>query len=182
MSNHYLRFQYRDSDNYKQHGSFELTGPLTDEQAMLIVDTLDQGEYFIPEQVGASPLPYSTSGTDADHPWHEFVALADLDVYGVRHEDYPEDYNFGPFTPEELVAAFQKAKADGWKDVSDADLAANATAELIAKIAGWLTTDEVLATTDNPDTRLELDQEDMSIGRDLLNTIIIEARAIRDGK
>lgn len=174
----YLPIMYRDSDNYKQFSTIELTAPLTDEQAMLIVDTLDQGEYFIPEQVGITPLPYSKGGTDADHPWHEFVALIDLDVEGVAYSDYPESYNSGPFTPEELVAAFQKAKADGWNDVTPEQ----AAAALIEKIAGWLTTDEVLATADNDDTRLELEQEDISIGRDLLNTVILEARKIRDRK
>lgn len=183
MSRYFLPYRYVDADNYKQHGTIEITERLTDEQACLIADTLDQGEYFIPGQVGVDALPYSKSDTEADHPWHEFVAVTDLDTEGVVYEDHAGDYyNSGPFTPEELVAAFEKAFAEGWKDVSDADAIANVMADLIAKIAAYPTTDEVLDPIDNDDTRLEIWQEIQGDSPDTLDKLIREARAIRDGK
>ena len=178
----YLPYLYRDADNFKNRGTIAVTERLTDEQAMLIVDTLDQGEYFIPSQVGADALPYSTQGTVADHYWHELVALTALDTEGVVYDEYPEDYNCGPFTPEWLVAEFQRAAAEGWKDISDADLAAGAAAELIAKIAAYPTSDEALAPIDDDDTRLEVWQEIQGDSPDTLDNLILEARAIRDGK
>jgi len=177
--NYYLPYMYRDGDNYKEWGTIGLTEKLTDEQAMLIVDTLDQGEYFIPDQVGVDAMAYSRGGTDADHPWHEFVALTALDTQGVVYENYPGDYNSGPFTPDELVSAFQKAKAEGWKDISDADAAKFAAEALIAKIAGYPTYDETMATTDNDDTRQELHEEVKDTSSDVLDALILEARKIQ---
>lgn len=108
----YIPYMYRDSNNYKQHACIMLTAPLTGEQTATIIGCLDEGLYFIPEQVGAESLQHLFGGIDveADHPWHE---LGDGDA--IEQVGFPMGEAYGPFTPEEFTASFVAAKEEGWK-------------------------------------------------------------------
>jgi hypothetical protein len=117
-----IRYEYADACNYKQDGIIRLTAPLTLEQIVTIRDALD-GDFFIPEQVGVEPVPYSLNGGRDDHPWHtlEDIAYADLDEEDWEQHVYTDDdvcadAVSGPFDPGDLAAAFARAAAEGWRD------------------------------------------------------------------
>lgn len=125
----YLIYEYADGSNYKQSGSIRLTEKLTYEQARLIVDTLDEEAYFIPEQVGIPALPYSQAGTEDDHPWHNLSLLAEAVEGGdrARFQNYSNKYLYtydrdavvsDQFTPKLLILAFMDAAAAGWDELA----------------------------------------------------------------
>jgi hypothetical protein len=76
-----FEYLYRDASNYKVHRTLLLKGPYSDAFRMEILSMLSAEIYFIPQQVGLSPLQselyaYSNGPTDDDHAWHEFVGLS----------------------------------------------------------------------------------------------------------
>jgi hypothetical protein len=104
-----LHYQYRDENNYKQGERVVLQG------AIAWVDIhpfLDEGEYFIPSQVGLDDLQMRFGGiSDADHPWHELRA-DDLDV---TDEEPTTD-----ITADELRQRFATVQWDErWPPASD---------------------------------------------------------------
>lgn len=101
-----IEFLYRDACNYKVHNSCVIEGQLSDEQAQVIRDSLDGGEYFIPEQVGLSAERF-TDITEDDHCWCELYN----DFYKATDEAPTES-----MTVEQLVAAFAAAKGN-WDEV-----------------------------------------------------------------
>lgn len=77
-----FEYLYRDASNYKSHGQVYLSGRLSDADRALIVSKLQDGEYFIAEQVGIPSLrqslyELSDGPTDDDHAWHEFGTIVD---------------------------------------------------------------------------------------------------------
>jgi hypothetical protein len=75
-----FEYLYRDAGNYKSHGELLLEGPLQEGDIAEIRESLESGEYFIPERVGIPELrsdlyEFSDGPTDDDHIFHEFVAL-----------------------------------------------------------------------------------------------------------
>lgn len=69
-----ISYLYRDASNYKQHNKVTLAGEITDAEKRLILGKLEEGEYFIPSQVGLDDLqPRMIGFPDAqdDHVWHE---------------------------------------------------------------------------------------------------------------
>ena len=76
-------YMYRDAGNFKAFGSVTLRGDLGDADRQEIRGRLDQGEYFIAEQVGVPPLyeelyQWSNGPTRSDHCWHEFIGFREL--------------------------------------------------------------------------------------------------------
>lgn len=77
-----FEYLYRDADNYKSFGSVALEGSVGTELWASALGKLEDGTYFIAEQIGLPPLYdqlYRWSAgvsTDADHCWHEYVANA----------------------------------------------------------------------------------------------------------
>lgn len=77
-----FEYLYRDADNYKAYGEVAFEGVADDAQWEAALQTLDEGTYFVAEQIGLPALYaqlYRWSGnvaTDADHCWHEFVSLS----------------------------------------------------------------------------------------------------------
>lgn len=97
-------YLYRDASNFKAFGSVTLDRRINDAELAAIRGKLDGGEFFIAEQVGVPPLYeklYQSSGgpTEADHCWHEFVALREGCQLG------PADLSAG-----ELVARFAEVR------------------------------------------------------------------------
>lgn len=77
-----FEYRYRDASNYKVTSRILLSGRLSGEERALILNRLQDGEFFIAEQVGIPPLYQSLfelSGgpNEDDHGWHEFVAFSD---------------------------------------------------------------------------------------------------------
>lgn len=70
-----LSYLYRDASNYKQAASVVLAGPTGAADRALIASRLDQGEWFIPSEVGLRDLQRDfQSGNKLyadDHVWHE---------------------------------------------------------------------------------------------------------------
>lgn len=99
-----ISVMYRDGYNYKQHGYVVVAG--YDESLVArLRDSLDEDEYFIPEEVGFPNLLdyWESHYEDADHVWHE--------VEGIEPVEYKVNDSR---TLEEVVVAFETAAAKGW--------------------------------------------------------------------
>lgn len=92
-----ISYLYRDADNYKMRHEVVIAGSMSEEQEKAIEDSLDEGVYFIPSQVG---LPDDRFGsvTAADHPWFEWVGVEPTADRPTLH-----------VTAEELTAKFVDA-------------------------------------------------------------------------
>lgn len=100
---HYL---YRDADNYKMPNRCVISGEMTEAQIAQIMDCLDEGEYFIPCQVGLPEERFEKTDPQADHCWFE------LSADGFELTGDPSDL---PLTASQLVQNFLTAK-DRWDD------------------------------------------------------------------
>jgi hypothetical protein len=110
-----ITYTYRDASNYKATDSFVALGEITSEQIDRILACLDQGESFIPSQVGLrdlqpdlqiwdSPRELDEDGHNPDdHPWHE------LEADSFQPTDESADTSL---TVEDLVEAFEAASWD----------------------------------------------------------------------
>lgn len=84
-----ISYMYRDADNYKQTRTVVLAGAITLEQAAAVVGALDEGEWFVPSEIGLEDIQGNfTFGPDwdeqSDHPFHELtgIALTTAQPYG----------------------------------------------------------------------------------------------------
>lgn len=73
-----LEYMYRDAGNYKAYGTVLLSGSIDPSDRRDIVSKMDDGLYFIAEQVGLPTLyheleKWSSGPTRDDHCWHEFL-------------------------------------------------------------------------------------------------------------
>lgn len=80
MPNTILEYRYRDAGNFKADGAVLLDGQADPSLVNAAMATLQDGDFFIAEQVGIPPLYdqlYRWSGgpTAQDHCWHEFVGV-----------------------------------------------------------------------------------------------------------
>jgi len=101
---HYL---YRDADNYKVHNECVINGVLTSEQQAVIMDCLDEGQYFIPSLVGLPKVKFDIDDPAVDHQWFE-----------LQKEGFEEatERSMVYIWPDELISAFCKCK-DKWMDI-----------------------------------------------------------------
>lgn len=86
-----VEYLYRDADNYKQFAWVVLGGEITPEERAHITAALNDGEFFIPSQVGLEDLqPHMPlfPNPESDHVWHEL----DTDL-GITLVDYPPTQN-----------------------------------------------------------------------------------------
>ncbi|WP_089215345.1 hypothetical protein [Sphingopyxis indica] len=80
-----FEYLYRDADNHKAYGKVALEGIVSDERWKAALSKLDEGIYFVAEQIGLPALCdqlFRWSGnapTDADHCWHEFISISIVD-------------------------------------------------------------------------------------------------------
>lgn len=103
MSNTRIEFLYRDASNYKAYNSVVVSGTFTDEQINQIIDSLEDGMYFIPEQIGF-PVERFGSITEDDHCWCELTAF----VFETT-----DDEPTLKMSANEVLKAFLAAK-DNW--------------------------------------------------------------------
>jgi len=76
MSNTQIEYLYRDADNYKVFNTCIVAGTITDEQKAVILDSLLEGEYFIPKLVGMPEKKFDTYDAQADHLYFELGAAS----------------------------------------------------------------------------------------------------------
>lgn len=106
MANTRIEYLYRDASNYKTHNEVIVEGTLTKSQIQNIIKTLDEGEFFLPAQVGFPEERSSDWDEQVDHPWFELHA-----------SDFSEtnDSPTSNVKAAELEARFQ-ALAGHWTD------------------------------------------------------------------
>lgn len=108
-----IGYLYRDADNYKQYHEEVLEGEITPEQVQAIAACLDEGENFIPHQVGLPEVRFDTV-TESDHPWFELSSETGFTL--------TNDSPTVNITVDELASRFQAAKGC-WDDESYSDYA-----------------------------------------------------------
>ena len=92
-------YLYRDASNYKIHQDVVTAGPLPADAVAAVFRSLDDGEYFIPDNVGfPAPRPEEEDPL-IDHPWYEL-----RDVEATEEEPTLE------ITTEQAVRAFKECK------------------------------------------------------------------------
>lgn len=94
-------YLYRDASNYKVLNKAVIRGELSEEDQKTILSCLEDGEYFIPSQVGLDEERFG-SWTEDDHCWFEL------------EPGFAEPTNAAPgnLTCEQLVSNFLAAKGN----------------------------------------------------------------------
>ena len=100
-----ITYLYRDASNNKKWNECVVKGRLTIPQIREIMDCCNDGQFFIPSQVGMPEEKFSTT-TEDDHCWFE------LDESGFTMTLQPETEDI---TADELLENFRKAKGN-WHD------------------------------------------------------------------
>ena len=108
-----ISYMYRDADNYKIYHSEVLSGEISQQQIEEITACLNDGEYFIPHQVGLAEKRFDTI-TESDHPWFELHPECD---FSHTHENPTIDLSVC-----KLVDRFKKAKGH-WDETAFANYA-----------------------------------------------------------
>ncbi|WP_461818166.1 hypothetical protein [Faecalimonas sp.] len=93
-----INYLYRDADNYKQYNEEIIAGTITEEQIQQILETLSDGEHFIPHLVGFTEV-FCGPITDSDHPYFE---LQKTDFEETKEKPTVN------LTAEQLVTEFQR--------------------------------------------------------------------------
>lgn len=80
-----FEYCYRDGGNFKVFGKLFLKGAMPPLLEPRVRSILQDGEFFIAEQIGAPPLyeqlyKWSDGPVAADHCWHEFVGLKEMEA------------------------------------------------------------------------------------------------------
>lgn len=105
--NTYFGYLYRDASNYKNWNEVIIKGRLTPKQKEDIISTLNEGLWFIPEQVGL-PVERFSDVTEDDHCWCE------LELENINDTDLPAT-ELG--TAQEIYDAFMAVNGN-WDDVT----------------------------------------------------------------
>ena len=113
MANTRIDYLYRDSGNYKTYNSIVIAGTLTKEQIDSILSCLDEGEFFLPAQVGFPEERSSDYDPSCDHPWFE------LNRFGFSETNEPVTSDVS-ITAAQLPEKFQSMKGK-WNDCINAD-------------------------------------------------------------
>ena len=66
-----IEYLYRDADNYKVPNEAVVKGAASEEQIRSILDSLYEGEFFIPAAVGLPEERFSDWDDQSDHPFFE---------------------------------------------------------------------------------------------------------------
>lgn len=107
---HYL---YRDKSNYKAQNFVVLSGAITQEQEGAIKSCLNEGEYFIPRQVGLPERRFDSWDPEDDHCWFEFCSFEPLPE--MTQEQADANGIVPVMSVQELTDKFLAAK-DNWKE------------------------------------------------------------------
>lgn len=98
-----IEYMYMDASNYKRWMAVVVKGEISPEQIQTVMSCLEDGEFFVPEQVGLPADRFEEYGWDEDddHPWFE---LGESDFSPTEN---PETVDI---TVDELVGKFISAK------------------------------------------------------------------------
>lgn len=106
QSQAHTRFEYlyRDAANYKAYGHILLEGKLSSEKEADLIARLEDGQFFIAEQVDIPALfqrlyEISDGTTSCDHCWHELHRISDVETPPSNEQVWG--------TVEELSARFR---------------------------------------------------------------------------
>lgn len=72
-----VSYQYRDGSNYKANHVAIFAGEITHDEVLRVLSTCDEGEWFIPGQVGLPDIQdrlQNFPDPEDDHVWHELEA------------------------------------------------------------------------------------------------------------
>ena len=122
-NNTLIEYLYRDGSNYKMRNFCIVSGTITKKEIDIIMDTLLDGEYFIPAVVGL-PEERFGSWTEDDTQFFE------LDRHGFSPTDREPSL---PISVNELVERFRAAK-DNWSLPLTEDAKRRAVEEAIGVI------------------------------------------------
>lgn len=100
-----IEYLYRDADNYKVPNVCVVQGEVTEQQIETIINSLDEGAYFIPSKVGLPEKRFADFDPEVDHKWFE------LGMYGFSDTDLPATVNI---KAAELVDRFAR-RAGRWE-------------------------------------------------------------------
>lgn len=106
--NTFVSYLYRDASNYKTYNSVVLAGRVSEQDLKTIKSALDQGEYFIPSQLGLPEKRFDDGLTEDDHIWFE------LDVDDIEPTTAAPTIEV---TAAGFVDGFRKVLVDGWDEV-----------------------------------------------------------------
>ena len=98
-----IGYWYADGDNYKQAETIIVAGTLAFAD---LEPFLDEGEFFIPSQVGLADLQERFTQPGDDHPWHRLAADSLQPTAATPTVRW---------TAGELVEWFRQAHAQRWK-------------------------------------------------------------------
>ena len=107
-----IDYLYRDADNYKMPNSVVVKGLLSEDQKKIIMSNLQDGEFFIPSQVG---LPE----TRVDEYWDMESDHVFFELYEYSFAETDEEPTVA-VTADELVKNFEAVREDGW-NVTEAE-------------------------------------------------------------
>jgi hypothetical protein len=104
-----LHYIHRDGSNYKNSGRSVFSGEITTNLQRAFRAALDEGRYFIADQVDVPEL-FFTFGDDSvedDHCWHEFSAFV------VTHHEQTDSRTIQQFVGDVVGASGEKWKTFG---------------------------------------------------------------------
>ncbi len=110
MKNTQISYLYRDADNYKNRTTIVVAGLINKEGIDKIIDSLEDGLWFIPEQIGL-PVCRFEDITEADH------CFCELEEGDFEPTDKEPDKDV-TITADELVKKFVEIGAKGWDSVT----------------------------------------------------------------
>lgn len=98
-----ISYLYRDASNYKAYNEVIIKGKISPGQINQIMECLDDGEYFIPCQIGFPEIRIGEVDPEVDHCWFE------LERSSFECTSEPETIEM---TADELVQAFKEASGN----------------------------------------------------------------------
>ena len=99
-----ITYLYRDAGNYKAHHEVIVQGKIT---LALVQPCLEDGEHFIPSQVGLPDLQAQLGpANEDDHAWHEL---------GPESFEPTTEPITVAITARTLLSRFRRAHAHGWE-------------------------------------------------------------------
>ena len=103
-SNTMFSYLYRDASNYKRANAVIVRGAFQGSDEEAIEASLNDGEYFIPRQLGLPEERFDKLGED-DHCWFEYVELCLTDAKPTID-----------LSIVQLVERFRVVGSSGWRD------------------------------------------------------------------
>lgn len=104
-------YLYRDASNYKRLNEICVNGIFTESQKTQIIESLNDGEYFIPRAVGWPEIRVSVDYNEDDHCWFELHIEDFNEIF-----DKPAGVEMINRTPEQIVEDFASAEWEDWEN------------------------------------------------------------------